>query len=84
MNERNFAPLSVKQHTFKDGRTVLNVSGNAEKIIAWVNDNKNERGYVNIKIAERKTPSKYGDTHCAYLDTWTPTERGASHDNMPF
>ena len=84
MNDRNFAPLNLKEHRFKDGSTVLNASANAEKLIEWISDNKNERGYINLKISPRKTPGKYGDTHFAYLDTWKPQEKEAGDDSMPF
>lgn len=33
----------------------------------------NERGYVNLIVAERREPDKYGKTHSVYIDDWTPS-----------
>lgn len=38
--------------------------------------NLNEKGYVNIAMNERQSPSQYGATHSMVIDTWQPTPQG--------
>ena len=45
---------------------------NVEKFIAFLNQHKNAKGYVNLGISERREVSQYGETHTAWLDTWQP------------
>ena len=45
---------------------------NVEKFIAFLNQHKNAKGYVNLGISERREVSQYGETHTAWLDTWSP------------
>ncbi len=34
--------------------------------------NLNAKGYVNLVMNQRKTPSQYGQTHSLTIDTWEP------------
>jgi hypothetical protein len=38
--------------------------------------NLNQKGYVNIVMNERQSPSQYGATHSMVIDTWQPTPQG--------
>jgi hypothetical protein len=38
--------------------------------------NLNSKGYVNIAMNERQSPSQYGATHSLVIDTWEPTPQG--------
>ena len=67
--------LTVKQVDFKDGGNILKVGVNVAKLIEQLQQNTNEKGYVNLAISKRKEPGKYGETHCVWLDTWKPTQR---------
>lgn len=50
----------------------MKISMSAEKFHDFIEDHKNEKGYVNLVISRRRTPSEHGDTHYATLDTWKP------------
>lgn len=67
---------SCKSHTFADGGTILKLSFKVEELAAFVRENKNERGYINLIVAERREPGRYGDTHTVYLDEWKPKTEG--------
>lgn len=36
--------------------------------------NLNDRGYVNLVMNQRQTPSQYGQTHSLVIDTWQPQQ----------
>jgi outer membrane protein assembly factor BamA len=40
--------------------------------IEKLNQNLNEKGYVNLNITERREADKYGNTHSVVIDTWKP------------
>ena len=64
--------VSAKQITFQSGKTILKLGINAEKMIAFLTQYKNAKGFVNLGISERKEIGQYGDTHTVWLDTWSP------------
>lgn len=35
--------------------------------------NLNNKGYVNLVMNKRKTPSQHGQTHSLVIDTWQPS-----------
>lgn len=63
--------------------TVLKLSFKDVDIAAFVREHKNDKGYINLEIRERKEVGQYGDTHSVSLDTWKPTPRdtGAHHSD---
>jgi hypothetical protein len=66
---------SAKQITFeKSGKTILKLSIKADAMIDFINQHKNEKGYLNLGISERREIGKYGETHTVWLDTWKPTK----------
>jgi len=69
---KTYAPMSGKEHIFADGGSILKLSGKADKIIAFINEHANDKGYINLTVSRRKTPGQYGDTHSVALDTWKP------------
>lgn len=71
MSDKIYAPVSIKAIEAKFG-PILKWSGKADKIIAWINEHKNDKGYINCEITERKSVGEYGDTHSMTLNTWTP------------
>jgi len=64
--------ISIKSKQLSFG-TILTVGVNAEKFIAFLTKNKNEKGYVNLDIVERKELGKFGETHNCSLNNWKPT-----------
>lgn len=73
MSDRIYAPITIKKNP-RLQFFCLNASFNAEKMIAFINANKNAKGYVNLQIKEKRETGKYGDTHSAVLDTWEKPE----------
>lgn len=66
----------------------IKIQGSAEKLIAAINECKNEKGYVNLEIKERRETDQYGNTHYIEVDTWQPNSTAQpqelGNDNLPF
>ena len=83
---------SVKQVDFKNGGHLLRFSMHAETLVKFLLDQiengefVNDKGYLSINIAERRTASEWGDTHSASLDTWKPPSPKAELkvEDIPF
>lgn len=60
----------------KTGKYGLRVSGKVEDICKELQQHANDRGYINLDINERKTPSDKGITHSVVLDEWEPENKG--------
>ena len=71
--------LFIYEHNFSKGGSVLNCSVDAARLIAWLNEHKDEAGRVKFKIQKKLNPNKAG-THSAFLDTWKPAAGG---DGVP-
>ena len=65
-----------KEHVFPDGGSVIRVSFKREELERMLQC-VNERGYLNLNVNKRRTPSQYGDTHSISLDTWQPNQQQA-------
>ena len=63
--------LILKERTFDDGGSVLNVSIVVDKFAAFVKAHKKSDGYLNLVIAKNKNQTGK-QTHHAYVDPWTP------------
>jgi hypothetical protein len=88
------------QKTFADGfkvrakiintKSVFSVNIQADKFSEFLKNHKNEKGYVTIDCWELDQPDKYGHTHNASLNEWTPNKKSAPSqaesvdDDMPF
>lgn len=72
MADRVFLKCSAKAKTFSNGGSVINLGIKREDLAEFVRKHTNERGYVNLVIAERREVGQYGDTHAVYLDTYEP------------
>lgn len=83
MADRVYAPFSAKEHTFADGGKIIKLSAKADKLIAFIEANFNESGYINLVLASRREKGQYGDTHTVYLDTWKPKQRDGATTNTP-
>jgi hypothetical protein len=82
MAEKVYLKSSAKARDTRFGQ-VINIGVKAEDLIAFANQHKNARGYVNLTVSQRKEPGQYGDTHSVTLDTYEPPARGTSADEGP-
>ena len=80
---------SIKEKTFDNGGSVLNCSFHIDELII----HKNENGWVNLTICERREVSDKGHTHYAKLNNYTPPTDDSSDvkekkkledDDLPF
>ena len=84
MNEEKiYAPINAKQVEFKSGKSILKLGINVDSLIVFLKDHRNEKGYVNLGISERKAVGKHGETHTVWLDTWKPTYGARSSETAP-
>lgn len=70
---KTYAPMSAKARDTSAGQ-FMNVSGKADKIIAFIQQHTNAKGYINLTIGQRRQPDEYGNTHSVWLDTWQPRD----------
>lgn len=80
MAEKVYAPIKVETKTGQFGE-FHPISFRADKMIEFINANKNEAGYVNLTMQSRKEVGKYGESHSVVLNDWKPTSQTA---NKPF
>jgi hypothetical protein len=68
----------------------IKIQGSAEKLIAAINECKNEKGYINLELKERREADQYGNTHYIEVDTWQPGAAAQAQpqeegeDSLPF
>lgn len=65
---------SVKARETSFGQ-VIKIGANVEKLIAFLQENVNDRGFINLEIVPRREPSDKGETHSLKLDNWKPTQQ---------
>lgn len=70
-NEKQYFGNGTEK-TFTDGGKILKLSFNSTDLINMMKAT-NEKGWINLNVTRRQTPSEKGATHCIYLDTWQPT-----------
>ena len=76
MTQKTYVPKSsAKEKTFDDGGSIIKLSFHADTLADFARNHQNERGYINMNVTRRKTPSERGDTHSISLDTWQPTKQ---------
>jgi hypothetical protein len=73
MPDKIYAPITVKEVETRYG-PMLKVSFRADKLQAFMDANKNAKGYVNLDVSKRREVGQYGETHSAVLDTWQPNQ----------
>lgn len=76
---KTYAPANVKQITPK----LMKFSFSADKMLAFIRQHANARGYINLCISPRREPGQYGDTHTCWLDTWEPDKGRAAKPKAP-
>jgi hypothetical protein len=72
MSEKTYLKCSAKAKTFRDGGSVILIGAKAADLIAFAQQHANDRGYVNLKVQQRREPGQYGDTHSVMLDDYQP------------
>lgn len=78
MANKTFLNCAAKAKTFSNGGSVINLGVKAADLIAFAERHRNERGYLNLCISERREPGKHGETHSVYLDDYTPKAKAPS------
>ncbi len=68
-----YAPISAKERNGNFG-PILKLSFQADNMIAFIQEHRNAKGYVNLEVTQRKSEGKYGESHNVKLDTWQPTQ----------
>ena len=64
-------PVSIKTRETQYGN-ILKMGIKVDPMIEFLNKYKNERGFVNLDINERKELGQFGQSHSVALDTWSP------------
>lgn len=75
--------IFIKERKFGDDGKALKVSIHCKDFFEFAKKHKNEGGWLNIDIMERKTPSEKGHTHYAVLDTWKPKDQEGKSEAKP-
>lgn len=75
MSEKTYLNCQAKSHTFDNGGTIIKLGIKADDLIEFARQHRNQGGYVNLVVAERRQPGRFGETHTVYLDTYSPRSR---------
>lgn len=73
MTQKTYIPKSkakVQPTSFGD---VLKLGFHASSLIAFIQANTNQAGYINIDIVPRRQADDYGNTHSCVLSDWKPS-----------
>ena len=75
--DKNYAAgLFIREKTFANGNSILNVSISRDKFIEWLMGIPcDEKGYCKIGISKRLQANDKGLTHTAWEDKWKPTPK---------
>jgi hypothetical protein len=69
------------------GKELFEMSCNVDQFVAFLQEHRDEKGYVRIACWPKREADKYG-THNAELNTWKPNSAQAAapapKDDMPF
>lgn len=66
--------LFINKKRFENGGNVINISINSTTLIEELLKHKNEKGYVNITLQDRREADKNGNNMYAILNTYTPKD----------
>lgn len=77
MNEqKNYAKgIFCKEVQFKSGGSMMNLAINVDAFKAWLDTIKDEKGMAKVNISKLREVNKYGNTHCAWQNTWKPQQK---------
>jgi hypothetical protein len=86
-DEKRYCKGSGKKYVFEDsGNEIINLSVNPSQLaelLVQVNKERESQGqktsdYLTIRIAEKRTPGEWGDTHYAYVQPYKAYQGGGS------
>jgi hypothetical protein len=80
MADKVFLKCSAKQKTFNNGGSIITLGVRVADLLEFAEKHKNDRGYLNLVIQERRTPGQYGDTHSVTLDDYVPKAKQPASD----
>lgn len=84
MSDKVYVPRSsAKEKSFQDGGSLIKLGFKADDLIAFANQHKNDKGFLNLTVSKRRTPSQYGDTHSVSLDSYTKSDQSSSAPQSP-
>jgi len=70
-----------------NGKELIEIAYNVDKFVAFLQEHRDEKGYVRIASWPKREADKYG-THNAELNTWRPTPKVApvreEKEDLPF
>lgn len=66
-----------KVHTFPDGNHITKIWITPDGL-ETLNRNADEKGNVNLILAEMRAPDRVGNTHTIYVDTFKPKPQGGN------
>lgn len=70
--EKIYAKGVVKAKSTQYG---IKIGLKASEFIEFLNQNTNDKGFVNLELKERRAADDKGNTHYIELDTYTPQEK---------
>jgi hypothetical protein len=98
MADKKYCNGSGKVFKFDDGGSILNLSIQPEQLVEYLAELNKERAaegeeptkYLNLSVARKREPGKYGDTHYAYVRPFKPSKKKEATqgkedtDELPF
>lgn len=85
MEQKQYVGYVKRQDFLKSGGHILKVS------LRYADLKPNDKGYVNLVVAEKKEKDAHGNTHNVYVDTFVPKKKEEQQapkqeesDGLPF
>jgi len=66
--------IYIKTVKAKESQYGIKLSFKADELIEQIQENTNEKGYINLELKKRKDADKYGNTHYVEVDTYGKKE----------
>jgi len=89
--EKRYCRGSGKRFVFRDGGEILNISIVPSQLVEYLEQVNKERvaqgekesDFLNIQVAERKTPGEWGDTHYTYVRPYKKFVKRDEEESKP-
>ena len=66
--------IYIKTVKAKESQYGIKLSFKADELIKQIQENTNEKGYINLELKKRKDVDKYGNSHYLEVDTFKKEE----------
>jgi len=66
--------IYIKTVKAKESQYGIKLSFKADELIKQIQENTNEKGYINLELKKRKDADKHGNTHYVEVDTYGKKE----------